>query len=70
MCQCSPLLSLACMVRSRYLVLSVGLMTLKREVGALLWSLKDESRKASSLPLFFKLPWSKSGRQSGDTSRS
>lgn len=52
----SPLFNLACTMRSRYLVLSLGLMMLKRELGALLWSLKDERRKASSRPLFFKLP--------------
>lgn len=66
----SPLFNLACTMRSRYLVLSLGLMMLKRELGALLWSLKDERRKASSRPLFFKLPWRRSGRQSGESSRS
>ena len=57
-------------LNSRYLVLSLGLMMLNSVVGVLLFSLKEDRIKASSLPLFLRLPWSRSGRQSGEPSRS
>lgn len=65
-----PLLSFPITVNSKYLLLSLGLYKLNTEVPVLGCNLKEVRMKASFTPCSIRPPCSRSGRQSGEVSRS
>lgn len=65
-----PLLSFPITVNSKYLLLSLGLYRLNTEVPVLGCNLKEVRMKASFTPCSTRPPCSRSGRQSGEVSRS
>lgn len=67
---CLPLLSFPITVNSKYLLLSLGLYKLNTEVPVLGCNLKVVRMKASFTPCSARPPCSRSGRQSGEVSRS
>lgn len=67
---CPPRLSFPITVNSKYLLLSLGLYRPNTEVPVLGCSLKEVRMKASFTPCSTRPPCSRSGRQSGEVSRS
>lgn len=67
---CPPRLSFPITVNSKYLLLSLGLYRPNSELPVLGCSLKEVRMKASFTPCSSRPPCSRSGRQSGEVSRS